>query len=161
MGFVKSKKNNMKKYIGTETIMATLMHVGDYYTKLGLTIPKEEDPKREGYLIIKPNEEGEFLLANNDFLTWSSKKDFEETHYEGMTVTVKAKCNSKKESRNYEPSRPISTAIELMVPYDQNSVFYQLSGGTSMILNTVNQEAADMFKLGEEYDIKISPSIPV
>ena len=29
---------------------------------------------------------------------------------------------------------------------------------TALTLNTVNQEAANMFKLGESYDIVISPS---
>jgi hypothetical protein len=75
------------------------------------------------------------------------------------STIVKVKCTSKKESINYDPAKPVSTGIELQVPYDQNSVFYQLSGGTTMVLNTVNQEAADMFKLGEDYDIVISPSL--
>ena len=71
---------------------------------------------------------------------------------------VKVKCVSKKESTNYDPLKPVSTAIELSVPYDQKSIFYQMSGGTFMTLNTVNQEAADMFVLNGEYDILISPS---
>jgi hypothetical protein len=33
-----------------------------------------------------------------------------------------------------------------------------LSGGTNLTLNTVNQDAADMFVIGKEYDIVISPS---
>ncbi len=75
-----------------------------------------------------------------------------------MSTIVKTKCVSKKESVNYYPQKPIVTAIELQVPYDQNSIYYQLSGGTALTLNTVNQEAANMFKLGESYDIVISPS---
>ncbi len=70
---------------------------------------------------------------------------------------VKVKCNSKKETANYDPTKPVCTAIELHVPYDQNSVFYQMSGGTTLVLNTVNQEAADMFKLNGEYMLEISP----
>jgi hypothetical protein len=73
-------------------------------------------------------------------------------------ILVKVKCNSKKESINYDPLNPVSTAIELSVPYDQKSIFYQMSGGSIMTLNTVNQEAADMFVLGDKYDILISPS---
>jgi hypothetical protein len=71
---------------------------------------------------------------------------------------VKVKCNSKKESINYDASNPVSTAIELVVPYDCKSIFYQMSGGSIMTLNTVNQEAADMFILGGEYYLLISPS---
>lgn len=77
-----------------------------------------------------------------------------------MSTKVKVKCVSKKESQNYNPEYPVATAIELEVPYDQNSIYWKLSGGTNLTLNTVNQAAADMFKLGEEYDIVISPSIP-
>lgn|GEM_PF-1871425 len=70
---------------------------------------------------------------------------------------VQVKCVSKKESENYAKDKPIATTIELQVPYDQNNIFYQLSGGSWMNLNTVNQAAADMFKLGGFYNIEISP----
>lgn len=68
-------------------------------------------------------------------------------------------CISKKESVNWDVKNPISTSIELTVPYDQNSIYFQMSGGTTMILNTVNQEAANMFILNGKYDMIISPSI--
>ncbi len=75
-----------------------------------------------------------------------------------MTSTkVKCECISKKESKNYNPEHPIVTVIELQVPYDQNSIYFQMSGGTNFSLNTVNQSAADMFKIGSSYDILISP----
>lgn len=76
-----------------------------------------------------------------------------------MNTIVKVKCASKKESLNYNPNLPVATAIELEVPYDQNSIFWKMSGGTNMVLNTVNQEAADMFQLGKSYDVVISPSV--
>lgn len=75
-----------------------------------------------------------------------------------MNTKVKCKCVSKKEVVNYNPEYPISTAIELSVPYDQSSVYYQMSGGTVLTLNTVNQAAADMFKLGNSYDLVVSES---
>lgn len=75
-----------------------------------------------------------------------------------MSTKVKCKCTSKKESINYNPEKPITTAIELSVPYDQNSIYYQMSGGTVMTLFTVNKEAADMFVLGKDYDMVIAPS---
>lgn len=81
------------------------------------------------------------------------------THF-NMNTIVKVKCHSKKEIMNYDSNKPVSTAIELAVPYDQNSIFYQMSGGTTLVLNTVNQEAADMFQLGKDYDLVISPSVP-
>lgn len=75
------------------------------------------------------------------------------------STKVKVTCSSKKESMNYDPKNPISTAIELDVPYDQSSIYYQMSGGTKIMLNTVNKAAADMFVLGKSYDLILSPSI--
>jgi hypothetical protein len=75
------------------------------------------------------------------------------------STKVKVKCVAKKESINYNGGQnPISTAIELEVPYHPDSIYYQMSGGTNMTLNTVNQDAADMFKLGGEYEIVIQPT---
>lgn len=76
-----------------------------------------------------------------------------------MNTIVKVKCVSKKETLNYNPNRPIATAIELEIPYDQNSIFWKMSGGTNMVLNTVNKEVADMFQLGKDFDILINPSV--
>lgn len=71
---------------------------------------------------------------------------------------IKVKCISKKETASYNKERPIQTQIELQVPYDQKNIYYQLSGGTAFSLCTVNQEAADIFIIGNDYDVLISPS---
>lgn len=73
-----------------------------------------------------------------------------------MTTQVKCKCVSKKQSKSYEPN-PVQHEIELEVPYDQNSIYYKLSGGTNMVLRTINQEAAGMFVIGSEYMLSIEP----
>lgn len=75
-----------------------------------------------------------------------------------MSTKVVAKCISKKESKNHDPENPIRTVIELEVPYEQKSIYWKMSGGTNLELNTVNQAAADMFELDKNYDIIISPS---
>jgi hypothetical protein len=75
-----------------------------------------------------------------------------------MSTKVQCTCISKKETQSYNKENPVNTAIELQVPYDQSSVYYQMSGGTALLLNTVNQAAADMFAVGGKYDIVISPS---
>lgn len=74
------------------------------------------------------------------------------------STIVKAKCVSKKETTGYSEENPNPWVIELEVPYDQDSIYWKMSGGTNLELNTINQEAADMFKLGKNYDIVISPS---
>ena len=77
-----------------------------------------------------------------------------------MNTKVKCRCVSKKQTVNWDKAKPIAHAIELQVPYDQNSIYYQLSGGTALVLNTINQEAANMFELGKDYDLTIAPSVP-
>lgn len=74
-----------------------------------------------------------------------------------QSTKVKTLCVSKKQSRQYE-GNPLQHEIELNVPYDQSSVYYQQSGGTGFVLKTINQEAADMFHIGASYDVVITPS---
>ena len=75
-----------------------------------------------------------------------------------LTATVvQVKCVSKKQKNNYNEELPISHEIELEVPYDQQSIFWKMSGGTNITLNTVNQAAADMFIIGKTFEINISP----
>lgn len=70
---------------------------------------------------------------------------------------VQVQCVSKKESKNWNPENPIETQIELSVPYDQKSIYWAMSGGTGFLLNTCNQEAADMFVIGKDYMVEIAP----
>ena len=70
---------------------------------------------------------------------------------------VQCECVSKKESKSHRVENPINTAIELEVSYNPDSIFYQMSGGTNITLNTVNKAAANMFIIGETYEIAITP----
>lgn len=74
------------------------------------------------------------------------------------STKVVAKCVSKNTSQSYSKENPVTTVIGLEGPYDQNSIYHKLSGGTNLELRTINQAAADMFELGKDYDIIISPS---
>jgi hypothetical protein len=69
---------------------------------------------------------------------------------------VQVTCTAKKQKQGYT-NNSLQHEIELSVPYDQNSIFYQMSGGTVMTLNTVNQAAADMFVIGGVYEMSIKP----
>ena len=75
------------------------------------------------------------------------------------STKVQVKCASKKQAANYHPELPYRYEIGLEVPYDQTSIYYQMSGGTMMTLNTINQDAADMFIVGNTYDLDISVPI--
>lgn len=74
------------------------------------------------------------------------------------STKVKVKCVSKKQSAHYDKENPTAHVIELEVPYDQKSIYWKLSGGTNLHLNTCNQAAADMFEIGKEYDVVIQPA---
>src|SRR5947207_3020 len=82
-------------------------------------------------------------------------KEFKQLKNKAIQTKVKVKCVSKKESANWDKTNPIQTAIEVEVPYDQKSIYWKLSGGTNMVLNTCNKDAADMFIIGQDYDIVI------
>lgn len=71
---------------------------------------------------------------------------------------VKMTCVSKKQSREWSANPTVQHEIELQVPYDQSSIYYKLSGGTNIVLRTINEEAANMFQLQGEYILTIAPA---
>ena len=78
----------MEEYIGTKIIKAEPMNLGDYNNYRGWTIPEDEDPEREGYLVKYPD----------DYVSWSPKEIFEEayvrTDNNKLAITAKG-MNSK------------------------------------------------------------------
>lgn len=67
-----SGKFEMKNYIGTKTLQACVMNLGDYNNYRGWTIPENEDPKREGYFVLYPD----------GYQSWSPKEVFEDSYRE-------------------------------------------------------------------------------
>ena len=67
----------MKKYIGTKMIEATPMSRGEYNRYRGWTIPKDENPADEGYLV----------KYSDGYESWSPKKQFEEAYRDCMGMT--------------------------------------------------------------------------
>lgn len=68
----------MKKYIGVKIIEAKPMNRGEYNEYRGWTIPTDENPADEGYLVVYPD----------GYVSWSPKPQFEEAYREtagGMT----------------------------------------------------------------------------
>ena len=70
----------MKKYIGAKIIEATPMSRGDYNKYRGWTIPADENPADEGYLV----------KYSDGYESWSPKKQFEEAYRDckGMTFGI-------------------------------------------------------------------------
>ena len=67
----------MKQYIGTKIIMAKSMTRGDYNIYRGWTIPENENPEDEGYLVKYPD----------NYESWSPKVIFEEAYRECNNMT--------------------------------------------------------------------------
>lgn len=62
----------MKKYIGCKLIEAKPMTRGDYNKYRGWTIPADENPMDEGYLLRYPD----------GYISWSPKKQFDDAYRE-------------------------------------------------------------------------------
>ncbi len=78
-------------------------------------------------------------------------------HIMKQTV-VELQVLSKAEGYQYQSvQNPKEWQIELGLNYDPSNVFYKLSGGTNMVLRTINPDAAAMFNLGETVVMTISP----
>ncbi len=60
----------MKKFIGTKQIEAEPMTRGEYNQYHGWIIPANENPEDEGYLV----------KYNDGYISWSPKKQFEESY---------------------------------------------------------------------------------
>lgn len=62
----------MKKYIGTKMIEAKPMNRGDYNAYRGWTIPENENPADEGYLVV--------YTDSDNYESWSPKDVFERAY---------------------------------------------------------------------------------
>ncbi len=62
----------MKKYIGTKMIEAKPMNRGDYNAYRGWTIPENENPADEGYLVV--------YTDSDNYESWSPKDVFDRAY---------------------------------------------------------------------------------
>lgn len=74
----------MKKFIGTKMLLAVAMTLGDYNIKRGWTIPENEDPNREGYLVEYPlvGDDKPNHVDHYGYISWSPKEAFESAYRE-------------------------------------------------------------------------------
>lgn len=77
------------------------------------------------------------------------------------TTVVEMTCSNKSQTqdqynKNADGTVQNQNKITFDLPYEKNNIFYQLSGGTKVELNTVNQDAANMFEVGKKYKMEIS-----
>ena len=62
--------NNMQKYIGIKLVEAKPMTRGDYNDYRGWTVPADENPNDEGYLV----------KHSENYVSWIAKDEFEKTY---------------------------------------------------------------------------------
>lgn len=83
----------MKHYIGVKEIDAKPMTRGEYNIYRGWTIPTDENPNDEGYLV----------KYSDDYESWSPKNVFEEAYVEydgtGLLSTIKGMMSSDYQER--------------------------------------------------------------
>ena len=65
-------KIEFAKYIGTKLIKAKPMTRGDYNAYRGWTIPENENPDEEGYLVV--------YVDSDDYVSWSPKDVFDRAY---------------------------------------------------------------------------------
>ena len=82
----------MKEYVGTKIVKAEPMNLGDYNNYRGWTIPEDENPEREGYLVKYPD----------DYVSWSPKEVFEEAYVktENNKLAITAKDMNSKDFKD-------------------------------------------------------------
>lgn len=79
----------MKKFIGTKVIEAKPMTRGEYNKYRGWTIPEDENPTDEGYLVAHPD----------GHESWSPKGDFEEAYHEYSNLTFGLAIGAMKKGK--------------------------------------------------------------
>lgn len=73
-------------------------------------------------------------------------------------IIIEMECESTKQGKPYANNAGVTSRqheIDFSIPYGQNNVFYQLSGGTALKLLTVNEDAVSGVQAGKKYRITI------
>ncbi len=78
----------MRKYVGTKIIEAKEMNRGNYNKYRGWTIPENENPNDEGYLV----------RYSDGYESWSPKKQFEDAYrnYDEKKATFYSDINAEQ-----------------------------------------------------------------
>jgi len=135
----------MKTYIGTKILQAEPMNLGDYNKFKGWIIPEDEDPLKEGYKVVYPD----------NYISWSPKEVFEESYreYGKMTfgLAIEAAKMGKAIQREgwngkgmfvaYSPGSNALPADRFWSP--ANKEYVENNGGTCDVLPCLTMKTAD------------------
>jgi hypothetical protein len=68
---------------------------------------------------------------------------------------IEMTVDSTKQTASYNVEHPTQHTIECNIPYGEENVFFRMSGGTTLTLLTINDDAAELFKAGKKIRITI------
>ena len=68
---------------------------------------------------------------------------------------IEMSVDSTKQSPINMVEHPLQHEIHCNIPYGQDNVFFRMSGGTTLTLLTINDEAASIFKPGKKIRVTI------
>lgn len=100
------KEGKMKKYIGTKMLEAKQMTRGEYNKYRGWTIPENENPDDEGYLV----------KYSDGYESWSPKKQFEESYRLCSNMTTLPETAIMMNSADYK-DRFKAEYLQLVIRY--------------------------------------------
>ena len=124
----------MKTYIGTKLIKAKSLNLGEYNILKGWIMPSNEDPLREGYLV----------KYNDDYISWSPKKEFEESYREIKTlndIKIKELIKTNWEDFPAHQQRVITEVTELDIKIEKLDNFIL----TSYIFKSLEKDEQLLF----------------
>jgi len=78
--------DNMRKYTGTKTLLATLMTLGAYNEYRGWALPDDENGKVEGYLVEYVDGGEPNHPDHKGYISWSPKEVFEKSYNPSETA---------------------------------------------------------------------------
>jgi hypothetical protein len=85
-----------RTYVGTKALFAQPMTLGDYNTYRGWTIPKNENPYREGYLVQYPD----------GYISWSPKEVFDVSYQEMAISHIPSQSEATTEEDGAPKTQP-------------------------------------------------------
>lgn len=104
-----NEEPKMIQYVGTKLVNARPMTRGEYNTYKGLTIPEDENPEDEGYLV----------QYSDDYISWSPKAQFETAYVQtGTDVFADTSILMKGDYANRFRAEYYQTIVRLQILND-------------------------------------------
>lgn len=78
---IKTLQEQMRTFIGTKVIRAVKMNRQEYNDLRGCTVPSDENPEDEGYLVEYQNDSQTNVEGFDGYISWSPTKPFMEAYH--------------------------------------------------------------------------------